>query len=75
MLRGGDQVMCMFYMMCNIGGGTLVVVVVGGDRCQNRENIVSTMIIVKFFELQSSKNVLGHSTEGSVIHTVGSVIP
>ena len=47
MLRGGDQVMCMFYMMCNTGGGTLVVVV-GGDRCQNRENIVSTMIIVKF---------------------------
>ena len=31
MLRGGDQVMCMFYMMCNTGGGTLVVVVVGGQ--------------------------------------------
>ena len=44
-----------------------MVVVVGdgeGDRCQNTENIVSTMIIVKKIELKPSKKLLGHGTEG-----------
>ena len=44
MLRGGDQVLCMFYVT--------LVVVVGGDRCQNRENIISTVINVKKIELK-----------------------
>ena len=44
MLRGCDQVLGwlrrLFYVRCNTGGWTQ-------ERCQNRKNIVSTMIIVK----------------------------
>ena len=44
MLRGCDQVLGwlrrLFYVRCNTGGWTQ-------ERCQNRKNIVSTMIVVK----------------------------
>ena len=39
--------MCMFYVRCNTGGDGGGGGKGGGDRCQNMENIVSTMIIVK----------------------------
>ena len=42
----------------------VVVVGRGRYRCQNMENIVSTMIIVKKIELKPSKKLLGHGTEG-----------
>ena len=56
--------MCMFYVRCNTGGDGGGGGGKGGDRCQNMENIVSTMIIVKKIELKPSKKLLGHGTEG-----------